>query len=326
MITMQQQIEVSRAIAPALQRPQIVIDRSQVDTFLQHFDGPNADEIFLALKDKGQASGKPVQWRARVDRILEQAARLQADGYGLFLAINKFRGTRRRSDALARIRVVWAEWDAGAMPDWPIAPSLIVESSPGKFHCYWFIDGPMTLAAFSGIMAAMVRLGSDPNAKDVARVLRIPGTWHMKIPAGQASPVGHMVRIVGGCGDRYTASELVEAFPAPQTTSARAMASIRRPLGTDTDGLQRFTKPLERLASDEYEVWIGVGMALHHESGGSADGLNLWLRWSERSSKFVEGECERRWRGFGSRAAGGRTGGFIYYAAGACSGGRHHGV
>jgi len=52
---------------------------------------------------------------------------------------------------------------------------------------------------------------------------------------------------------------------------------------------------------DDGPSWLGVGMALHHETGGSADGFELWDTWSQRSSKYTAREYgEDRWRSFGA--------------------------
>jgi RecA-family ATPase len=44
-----------------------------------------------------------------------------------------------------------------------------------------------------------------------------------------------------------------------------------------------------------YEEWLQVGMALHAEGGSCAD----WETWSRNDTRFVSGECERKWSGFG---------------------------
>ena len=44
-----------------------------------------------------------------------------------------------------------------------------------------------------------------------------------------------------------------------------------------------------------YEEWLQVGMALHAEGGNCAD----WEAWSRNDTRFVSGECERKWSGFG---------------------------
>ena len=45
-----------------------------------------------------------------------------------------------------------------------------------------------------------------------------------------------------------------------------------------------------------YQEWVDVGMALHEE------GLpcSIWEDWSRMDSRFHDGECERKWRTFGS--------------------------
>ncbi len=50
-------------------------------------------------------------------------------------------------------------------------------------------------------------------------------------------------------------------------------------------------------ATLSYQEWLEVGMALH-ESGLSC---GLWETWSRRDpARFVDGECARKWAGFGS--------------------------
>ena len=51
-----------------------------------------------------------------------------------------------------------------------------------------------------------------------------------------------------------------------------------------------------------YSDWLRVGQALHHQTDGSIEGLELWDSWSQGSSKYLEGECEYKWTSFnGSR-------------------------
>lgn len=43
-----------------------------------------------------------------------------------------------------------------------------------------------------------------------------------------------------------------------------------------------------------YEEWLAIGMAMHHEGYSWED----WDSWSMGDSRYVEGDCERRWQGF----------------------------
>lgn len=49
---------------------------------------------------------------------------------------------------------------------------------------------------------------------------------------------------------------------------------------------------------DDYDTWINVGMALHHQFDGSDDGLDLWNEWSETADNYDKDACERRWADF----------------------------
>jgi hypothetical protein len=48
-----------------------------------------------------------------------------------------------------------------------------------------------------------------------------------------------------------------------------------------------------------YPEWLKVGMALHHETGGSHVGLGLWNEWSAPGEKYKGlGDLEQHWRSF----------------------------
>lgn len=48
-----------------------------------------------------------------------------------------------------------------------------------------------------------------------------------------------------------------------------------------------------------YDEWIAVGMALHHETKGSDEGLGLWNEWSSRGEKYKGlGDLDFHWRSF----------------------------
>lgn len=56
-----------------------------------------------------------------------------------------------------------------------------------------------------------------------------------------------------------------------------------------------------------YDSWREGGMRIHHETGGSAEGLALWDELSARSSSYGGFEvCERKWESF-HRSGGGRA-------------------
>ncbi|MBM3127364.1 MAG: hypothetical protein FJ009_01870, partial [Chloroflexi bacterium] len=111
--------------------------------------------------------------------------------------------SRKRSDHerariadIAGINCVFADFDAADFGDkgkvrehldaLPAAPSVIADSG-GGYHCYWFLRDPFVIATESDrdrarqLQASWVALvKGDIGAKDLARVLRIPGTRNFK--------------------------------------------------------------------------------------------------------------------------------------------------
>lgn len=48
-----------------------------------------------------------------------------------------------------------------------------------------------------------------------------------------------------------------------------------------------------------YDQWIRIGMAIHHETGGSEDGFTLWDTWSANGPKYSSEELNRiKWESF----------------------------
>lgn len=57
----------------------------------------------------------------------------------------------------------------------------------------------------------------------------------------------------------------------------------------------------------EYQEWINVGMALHHEGYS----VSVWDSWSRDDKRYKAGDCEKKWRTFGNGSTL-VTGGTIY--------------
>lgn len=241
----------------------------------------------------------------------------QTQGCGIFACVQAMQdGKVRKNHLLTYVRAVFVEDDesrADGQPrtDWPLKPSIVVQSSPGKFHYYWLVEWSTSFdrECFEGVMRRMIAdHGSDPNAKDVSRVMRLPGTCHLKGDPFQS-------HIVEAEGYRYSHAEIVEAFP-PIPVERHEGGAGQRQHYSASGKMERFTEPgnpLDKIPADGYDEWLQVGMGLHHESGGSSEGLNIWRAWSSGSTKFTEGACEAKWSGF--KSGSGVTGGVIYALA-----------
>lgn len=63
---------------------------------------------------------------------------------------------------------------------------------------------------------------------------------------------------------------------------------------------------------DDYEVWVKIGMALHHATGGAA--FDLWDRWSQQSAKYDAEVMTTKWHSFGRSANPVTLGTLVHYA------------
>ncbi|KAB2919965.1 MAG: hypothetical protein F9K29_03660 [Hyphomicrobiaceae bacterium] len=234
-----------------------------------------------------------------------KAAKALADlnvcGVGVFVTINATKGSGRRLANFDQPRALWAELDEARKADWPIEPSIVVETSPGKFHVYWLIDDDMPVETWRGCMSRIVdEYGADKNATDPVRVLRVPGFYHCK-----HKPV--MVRLVKCSGRRYTAAALVKAFPPIKRKVKKA--SVRNASSQVDVDRGALRSALEHLAAtphprlrhggtyaDDYDTWVRFGLAIKRDLGD--DGFSVWDEWGQFSDRYPgERGSRTKWDG-----------------------------
>lgn len=111
----------------------------------------------------------------------ERLQALNDDGYDIFFVVNKLaskngRFLPRKKENISAIRAIWQEDDNDWQGGFPLPPHYVVQTSPGHFHRYWIIQDFVDMKVAEALMEAMVgRFGSDPGAKDITRLLRVPG-------------------------------------------------------------------------------------------------------------------------------------------------------
>ena len=147
---------------------------------------------------------------------------LNRRGAGVFVTINETDLRGRKRENIVRVRAVWQE-DDGAGTVLPLEPHLVIESSPGKHHRYLFVGG-LELEEHRAVQEVLVeRYGSDPSAKDISWVLRLPGFYHRK-----GEP--HLVQIVAESdAQAYSRVDILRAF--------QPVLSAPPPLDAGCDGL-----------------------------------------------------------------------------------------
>ena len=227
---------------------------------------------------------------------------------------------RSQLSHVAAISCLFSEFDAkdydGGKPailahldTLPLPPSVIVDSG-GGYHTYWLLVEPFILGSHDEMVKAQRAqsswvqfTGGDVGAKDLARVLRVPGTRNYK---PEYAPDFPLVTVVKGDLDlTYHLDDLVEFLPddAPARLPARAPARAHRE--TRAQAIVKIARLLPQLSDtrrDDYDTWLAVGMVLHGAAG--AAGLELWDEWSKVSAKYENGACADKWPTFAGARAG----------------------
>ena len=252
--------------------------------FLSRFTGIKTFQTFDDCKEK----------RPGVTKIFHndtsKLEEINFYGGGIFLTVNETDGKGRRKDNITRIRAIFVDLDGSPLePVLEHNPHMVVETSQGKFHCYWFVkDFP--IEAFSDTQKRLAEMfNGDPVVHDTSRVMRVPGYWHQK---GEA----FFSRIIlEGYEEPLDYSEVVKKFPPkpvkqwskPRYTEIDENSEYKGQYGTGegnrNNGLMKFVggmvkrrKPWEQVESEAWKWGKGCSPPLpDHE-------IELLLRSARR--------------------------------------------
>lgn len=250
---------------------------------------PDQQHLFQLYPEKGQGlAAQNDQWTSLVSS-LGNFKKAQDDGYAIGVTVNSLGDwQKRKNENVQYYRAVWHDDDGeGFNGDNLPEATLVVETSPNRFHRYWFIDrskGEMTKDEWTSVMEVMAQVyGSDKGHP--CQALRLPGSYHQK----QGRDKRHPVRIVQESGNLYSVSELLEAFG----TMAEYIDSFEQP-GADKIEIpvdwgqdrERIAKALKTLSAENRDKWFSYGGAIYDACGGAIEGFRIWDDWSQTSEKY----------------------------------------
>lgn len=156
---------------------------------------------------------------------------------------------RARLEDVAALNCFFAEFDAKQwaggkeaimlhIDKLPLQPSVIVDSG-GGFHCYWLLDDPRPVvdrkehAHLKDIQYRWVELvQGDLDSKDLARVLRVPGTYNYKY-----DPPREVLFIRSAFEQVYYLEDFVALLPTPSPANVPSnSAGGEKPGGQQLQG------------------------------------------------------------------------------------------
>lgn len=166
----------------------LVPDLLQADKFLSALD-PNGIFTFQTFDDRKTHGNLAMVLHGSLEQHEQQLANLQQRGAGVFVMINQGDGlihdgekTCRCTCNVQRVRSLFVDLDGSPLE--PVLanpyPDITIESSPGRFHAYWFTtDCPLDQFSLRQKQLAS-KFKGDHKVHDLPRVMRLPGFWHQK--------------------------------------------------------------------------------------------------------------------------------------------------
>jgi len=155
---------------------------------------------------------------------------LNRNGAGVYMTINETDGHGRKLENITQVRACFSDFDGAPLsPVWDYEPSMVVETSPGKYHAFFLVDDDFPLEGFTQLQEAIAAtFSSDPKVKDLPRIMRVPGFCHHK-----AAPF--LTRIIHYSGEVYSFGRLTELFP-PAKAEMWSAEKYQKPKEWDSHG------------------------------------------------------------------------------------------
>lgn len=169
------------------------IDWKDVELFLAQLDPDQDSHTFQTLFDNEEQKAKYGDNAKKFNRVIhedyhnesfrERMQHLNQGGLAICCTINQTDFNGRKKQNIVKVRALIADLDGAPLNNYkqfPLRPHAVVESSPGRYHIYWFVkDFPLKF--FSAAQEALAGLcHSDPQIVDLNRAMRLPGTFHNK--------------------------------------------------------------------------------------------------------------------------------------------------
>lgn len=153
----------------------------------------------------------PETWTSTLDASEEFIQYKQSQYCGVYVTVNGTDGTGRETSNITDLRAFFVDFDGMTEPTWAITPHIIQRRDDTHGHAFWLIDGSDLENEEWTIIQKRLSLfyGSDPQVIDPARVVRLPGSWHMKDPW---NPTFYTITTDNtGNGHKYSVNDIVDA-------------------------------------------------------------------------------------------------------------------
>ena len=225
-------------------------------------------------------------------------------GYGAFVNISDMDGVGHHTVNIRASRVAVVDLDnSSALQNmqrasaWLPSPTFGVQTSPNKYHVYWCVPYYFDNDLFTLRQRKLRQLfDGDKSIIDPARVLRLPGTLHLK-----GEPFLVTCFALAGYG-QLVPHEALEAALAGVNVIDGGLG-VRHDLGEPSlaaPSLEWWLRAMEFADPNELSrgEWIALTSALKQSGWTLADPETLFIHWSAWCSRYAKndvGENHKQW-------------------------------
>lgn len=129
----------------------------------------------------------------------------------VYFTVSTFKEKTRTNDHTAKTQLVWVDADTCDPANFRVSPTFTVETSPGRYQCYWMLSRPVTATRASTLVhkiaTAHQEQGCDISSWTPNKLMRVPGSIRDK---GDGEP--YTVTLTESTGEQHRIKDLEAAY------------------------------------------------------------------------------------------------------------------
>ena len=198
-------------------------------TMLRHLFGmrPGYVCIAYATRDKKEFREEFIKWPAEADKVNELVNKIILTHNIWFCPMILDKRSRKKEN-VSMTPAAWSDLDTCTPDNLHVPPSIIVESSPGRWQGYWQFEKNVAPDIAENISQRIAyehaKEGADRSGWDLTQLLRMPLTYNYKYASGPLILIEEINEA------RYRESDFAEHYP-----QVAQYAYLEIPLPQDED-------------------------------------------------------------------------------------------
>lgn len=264
-------------------------------------DSPDDDAFnFRVIYKKPRVVGKHTYnarniYNKTFSQICRRLIEYNVNKHGVFVVINDGGG---KNENIERIRAVFIDLDGASLPKtWELEPTVVVNTSPNKYHVYWAVcDFPPE--RFTDTQRALAKKYSgDMAIGNLARVMRVPGFFHWKKETPFLSNIiQHDKTKIYSCDDIWQEMKLKKTNARKINVEPLILDDDGLPLGKD-DERCLIRAYIRTIKPKQYSEMFAILCVVYNAFGQS--GYKVISDWESGhhtdGEPFTEAEVDKAW-------------------------------